>query len=67
MPLYEYQCTGCDTRFEVLQRVGQGAEGLSCPDCGENEVEKEYSTFAGCVGGASSPGAGACAPSGRFT
>ena len=66
MPLYEYQCAGCDNRFEVLQRVGQGSEGLECPDCGEAEVEKEYSTFAGCVAGSSSPG-GACASSGRFT
>ena len=68
MPLYEYQCAGCDTRFEVLQRVGQGSEGLECPDCGETEVEKEYSTFAGCVAGSSPAGGGACAPSGgRFT
>ena len=67
MPLYEYQCAGCDNRFEVLQRVGQGSEGLECPDCGGAEVEKEYSTFAGCVAGTSSAGGGACASSGRFT
>ena len=67
MPLYEYQCADCETRFEVLQRVGQGSEGLACPDCGETEVEKEYSTFASCVAGGNSAGGGACAPSGRFT
>lgn len=66
MPLYEYQCAACDHRFEVLQRVGQGPEGLQCPDCGESEVEKEYSTFAGCVSGGGSAAA-ACGPSGRFT
>ena len=66
VPLYEYQCAGCDNRFEVLQRVGQGPEGLECPDCGGADIEKEYSTFAGCVSGSSSAGAGACAP-GRFT
>ncbi len=67
MPLYEYQCADCETRFEVLQRVGQGSEGLACPDCGETEVEKEYSTFASSVAGGSAAGGGACASSGRFT
>jgi len=65
VPLYEYRCSTCGSRFEVLRRLGQGAEGLSCPECGNSEVEKEYSTFAGSVAGGSS--GGACAPSGRFT
>ena len=67
MPLYEYRCAACEHRFEVLQRVGQGSEGLECPGCGETEVEKEYSTFASSVAGGSSVGGGACASPGRFT
>ena len=67
MPLYEYHCADCGSRFEVLQRVGQGPEGLECPSCGKGEVEKEHSTFAGAVGGGMSLGGGSCAPSGRFT
>jgi len=67
VPLYEYQCAGCDNRFEVLQRVGQGSEGLACPDCGKTEVEKEYSTFASCSAGSGYAGGTSCAPSGRFT
>ena len=63
MPLYEYRCATCGRRFEVLRRVGQGAEGLACPECGRPEVEKEFSTFAGSV----AAGGGACSPSGRFT
>lgn len=66
MPLYEYHCADCGSRFEVLQRVGQGPEGLECPDCGKTGVEKEYSTFASSVAGGASLGGG-CAPSGRFT
>jgi putative FmdB family regulatory protein len=65
VPLYEYRCTGCGSRFEVLQRVGQGPEGVECPECGKTEVEKEHSTFASSVAGGGS--VGACAPSGRFT
>ena len=68
MPLYEYNCSACGSRFEVLQRVGQGSEGLECPTCGKAEVEKEYSTFAGSVAGGTSVGGGGCAPAGgRFT
>lgn len=58
MPLYEYRCPECGHRFEVLQRMGQGAEGLTCPRCSAAKVEKQFSTFA-----ASSSGGGASAGS----
>ncbi len=64
MPLYEYRCLACRRRFEVLRRMGQGGEGLTCPACGHDAVEKEHSTFAAAGTSAS----GACAPAGaRFT
>ncbi|HPC84472.1 MAG TPA: zinc ribbon domain-containing protein [Thermoanaerobaculaceae bacterium] len=58
MPLYEYVCQQCGRRFEVLQRMGATAEGLSCPACGSGEVRKAFSTFASSVpaaGGSSLP------------
>jgi putative FmdB family regulatory protein len=71
MPLYEYRCRDCGDRFEVLQRLGEGAEGLSCPDCGAATLDKQFSSFAttssssssamaeaGC--GAAECGTGAC-------
>ncbi len=67
MPLYEYRCATCGSRFEVLRRVGQGTEGLACPQCGRGEVEKEFSTFAGSVAGGGTGGGSSCSPSGRFT
>lgn len=54
MPLYEYRCPQCGHRFEILQRMGQGAEGLACPGCGAGKVEKQLSTFAAATGGGSS-------------
>lgn len=67
MPLYEYRCRECGHRFEILQRLGQGAEGLECPHCGAPGVEKQFSTFA-ASGGVSSRGAhptgGGCGPGG---
>ena len=67
MPLYEYRCATCGSRFEVLRRVGQGSEGVACPECGQADVEKEFSTFAGSVAGGATTSAGSCSPSGRFT
>lgn len=33
MPLYEYQCTNCSERVEILQRVSDPPYG-HCPKCG---------------------------------
>jgi putative FmdB family regulatory protein len=62
MPLYEYRCRTCRHRFEILQRLGGGAQGLACPRCGAEELEKQFSTFAsGASGGESAgPAAGGC-------
>lgn len=51
MPIYEYECLDCGERFEVLQRMGEGAADLSCPKCGESRVTKQFSTFASSTGG----------------
>jgi len=56
MPIYEYTCTACPHRFEILQRLGETGDGLTCPQCGHAHVSKQFSTFAGVAGGA---GAGA--------
>ncbi len=55
MPLYEYMCRSCGARFEVLQRVGEGATEIRCPSCGAGEVAKQLSTFASKVGSAPAP------------
>jgi putative FmdB family regulatory protein len=49
MPLYEYACRQCGRRFEVLQRVGADATGVACPECGAEQVAKQFSTFASAV------------------
>ena len=51
MPIYEYECLDCGERFEVLQRMGEGAANLTCPECGESRVTKQFSTFASSTGG----------------
>lgn len=63
MPLYEYRCDQCDKSFEILQRMGAGADGLSCPGCGGLELRKQFSTFSASSSASSSAGAnaGGCA------
>ena len=46
MPIYEYRCEDCEHQFEILQRIGEGAEGLVCPRCGVDHLVKQFSTFA---------------------
>jgi putative FmdB family regulatory protein len=62
MPLYEYQCRECRESFEVLQRLGDGPEGLACPKCGGSELSKQYSTFAASSTSGSSQSIGGRAP-----
>jgi len=38
MPVYEYECGGCDKVFEVQQRIADGPLTV-CPECG-GEVRK---------------------------
>ena len=52
MPLYEYRCEGCGTRFEALI---QGSQKAACTSCGGKKLEKLLSTFAVSAGGSSSP------------
>jgi putative FmdB family regulatory protein len=43
MPIYEYSCSDCGTKFEKLVR--NSAPEVACPTCGESHVNQEYSTF----------------------
>ncbi len=66
MPLYEYRCEECDNRFEILQRLGEGADGLTCPSCDAPRLEKMFSTFAaaGTEGSAAESASAACGQGG---
>jgi putative FmdB family regulatory protein len=44
MPLYEYVCSSCETRFEKLVR--RFGEEVACPACASGAVEKQLSVFA---------------------
>jgi len=58
MPIFEYSCLKCGSRFEKLLKSGS-VDGIVCPGCGSDQVEKEFSVFAT---GTSAPSAPAAPP-----
>lgn len=50
MPIYEYRCEDCGTRFEKLVRSSD-TDGPRCPSCGTAHLEQELSTFAAHANG----------------
>jgi|HubBroStandDraft_2_1064218.scaffolds.fasta_scaffold2069233_1 putative FmdB family regulatory protein len=45
MPIFEYLCEDCGTKFEKLVRRPASDEVL-CPSCGQSHLEQQLSTFA---------------------
>jgi len=51
MPIYEYKCQDCGTKFEKLLRRSSEAAELHCPSCGKVHLTQEFSTFAAHANG----------------
>ena len=64
MPIYEYRCGDCGTKFEKLVRRSTEVSELECPSCGKKDLKQELSTFAAHAAGPKANDAPAC-PSGR--
>ncbi len=60
MPIYEYKCRKCGTKFELLQRMGATSEGVSCPECGAPKPIKQFSVFTSSGSGSSECESGVC-------
>ena len=44
MPLFEFVCKKCGTKFEKII-FSTDKEKIECPECNSSEVEKQFSTF----------------------
>jgi len=63
MPIYEYRCHDCQTRFErLVLRAAEAAE-VTCPTCGQKRLAQELSVFAAPSSGGREAAAPACCPS----
>ncbi|NLJ60752.1 MAG: zinc ribbon domain-containing protein [Firmicutes bacterium] len=45
MPIFEFKCRECGTKFEELLRSCDDSN-VTCPNCKSNEVKRLISTFA---------------------
>lgn len=50
MPIYEYACKDCGTKFEKLVKSSD-RNGITCPSCGREHVQQELSVFSSRSGG----------------
>jgi putative FmdB family regulatory protein len=64
VPIYEYTCQGCETKFEKLVRTMSSkddAQTIPCPKCGSTKTARSFSVFAvGAEQAKSSPAPGMC-------
>lgn len=51
MPIFEYRCSKCNTKFEVLHKSTQISEEVTCPNCNSNDSKKLLSTFSASMNG----------------
>ena len=65
MPIFEYRCQDCGTKFEKLVRRSADNGDLVCPSCGEKHLSQELSTFAAHSGGNGKSADMPVCPSGR--
>jgi putative FmdB family regulatory protein len=63
MPVYEYLCRDCDTRFEARRSMSEAAEPITCPD-GHDSTTRVLSVFASVGRGSGPSSAPASVPSG---
>jgi putative FmdB family regulatory protein len=61
MPIFEYVCRDCGTKFEKI--VTSQGEEVACKECASHRVDQQLSAFAVSGAAASGPGfeSGPCA------
>jgi len=45
MPLFEYKCSDCECKFEILHKSSKNPGKVECPECHSPKVKKLLSTF----------------------
>ncbi|TDA64787.1 MAG: zinc ribbon domain-containing protein [Chloroflexi bacterium] len=64
MPIYEYVCQECGTRFEALRPMKDADVAITCKKCHGSNTQRALSLFNATSGGqtlAASGGCGNCA------
>jgi putative FmdB family regulatory protein len=56
MPVYEYFCRGCHTKYDKLRAMADADAPIACPECGEQNSVRALSLFAAHTGSMSELG-----------
>jgi putative FmdB family regulatory protein len=56
MPIYEYICQDCQTRFEMIRSIKQADADLNCVKCQSENVKRRISLFNAASGSRSIAG-----------
>lgn len=60
MPVFEYQCQECKTKFDVFHKSQNQTEKINCPKCNSDKSRKLFSTFSAAVTSSGSDSYGGC-------
>lgn len=60
MPVFEYKCSRCNTKFEVLHKSSLNQEEVFCPNCNSKESKKLFSAFSASIDNSSSYSGSSC-------
>jgi putative FmdB family regulatory protein len=50
MPIFEYLCQECGTKYEVLHKSSENKNNIICPNCSSSNNKKLLSTFSASMG-----------------
>jgi putative FmdB family regulatory protein len=50
MPIFEYRCQECGTKYEVLHKSSESQNEIMCPNCHSIKNKKLYSAFSASMG-----------------
>lgn len=53
MALYEYRCSDCEERFELMRSMSAADEPAECPECSGTDSRRLISNFASITPGVS--------------
>jgi len=54
MPIFEYKCNECGTKFDFLHKSINNIEDVNCPSCNSEDNKKLLSSFSASMGSSSS-------------
>ncbi len=61
MPIFEYRCENCGSKYDVLHKSSVKQEEVTCPKCNSTKSKKLLSTFSASIDSSSSYSSNSCA------